>query len=331
MPDDELLDVASQGTLSEPKVLEEQVRRMLADPRSENLVTNFGSQWLYLRNIPSVSPDTDVFPDFDETLRRAMRRETELFLGSIIREDRSALDLLRADYSFINERLAKHYGIPNIYGSHFRRGTYGDDVQRRGLLGQGSIMAVTAYATRTSPVIRGKWVLENLLGTPPPPPPANVPPLDEDSSAQVMSMRERMVAHRQNPVCASCHAIMDPVGLSLENFDATGRWRTQTATFENLDVQGSFPDGTTFDGVAGLNHSILERHNQFVGTLTEKLLTFGLGRQVEYFDAPSVRSIVRKAESQDYRFSSLILGIVESAPFQMRLTEGEAATVEAQQ
>ena len=228
IPDDELIDVAASGTLRNPTVLESQVRRMLADPRADTLVTNFAAQWLYLRNLPAVSPNFIAFPDFDDTLRRAMRQETELFFGSIIHEDRSALDLLTADYTFVNERLAKHYDIPNIYGSHFRRITLPPDSPRGGLLGQGSILAVTAYATRTSPVVRGKWILENLLGTPPPPPPPNVPPLSEDKSDAVLSMRERMVEHRRNPVCASCHAIMDPVGLSLENFDAVGRWRTLT-------------------------------------------------------------------------------------------------------
>ena len=318
IPDDELIDVAANGTLRDPAVLEQQVRRMLADPRSETLVTNFAAQWLYLRNLPAVSPDFIVFPDFDETLRRALRRETELFFESIIREDRSALDLLAADYTFVNERLAKHYGIPNIYGSHFRRITLPPDSPRGGLLGQGSILAVTAYATRTSPVVRGKWLLENILGTPPPPPPPNVPPLSEEKSDKVLSMRERMVQHRRNPVCASCHAIMDPVGLSLENFDAIGRWRTLTDGFQPIDASGSFPDGMTFEGVAGLKQAILSRSDQFVRTLTEKLLTYGLGRAMEYYDAPAVRAIEREAASDDYRFSSLILGIVKSTPFQMR-------------
>ena len=317
-PDDELIEVAANGTLREPDVLESQVRRMLADPRSETLVTNFAAQWLYLRNIPAVSPDFIVFPDFDEALRRAMRQETELFFESVIREDRSALELLTADYTFVNERLAKHYDIPNIYGSHFRRISLPADSPRGGLLGQGSILAVTAYATRTSPVIRGKWVLENILGTPPPPAPPNVPPLSEEKTDRVLSMRERMVQHRRNPVCASCHAIMDPVGLSLENFDATGRWRTVTDGLQPIDASGSFPDGTTFEGVAGLKQAILGRSDQFVRTMTERLLTYALGRATEYYDAPAVRTIEREAASDDYRFSSLILGIVRSTPFQMR-------------
>ena len=321
IPDDELLDVAAAGALREPGMLERQVRRMLADPRAAALVTNFAAQWLYLRNLPAVSPDFTVFPDFDETLRRALGKETELFFASIIREDRSVLDLLGADYTFLNERLAKHYGIPNVYGSHFRRIDLPPGSPRGGLLGQGSILAVTSYATRTSPVVRGKWILENLLGTPPPPPPVNVPPLSDEGSDAVLSMRERMVEHRRNPACASCHAIMDPVGLSLENFDAIGRWRTRTAGFEPLDVEGSFPDGTTFDGAAGLRETLLDRSDQFVRTLASKLLTYGLGRAVEHHDMPAVRVIERDAAAGGYRFSSLILGIVKSTPFQMRRAE----------
>ena len=321
IPDDELIEVAADGALRDPGVLERQVRRMLADPRAEALVTNFAAQWLYLRNLPAVSPDFIVFPDFDETLRRALRTETELFFDSIIREDRSVLDLLTADYTFLNERLAKHYGIPNVYGSHFRRIDLPPGSPRGGLLGQGSILAVTSYATRTSPVVRGKWILENLLGTPPPPPPANVPPLSDEGSDAVLSMRERMVEHRRNPVCASCHAIMDPIGLSLENFDAIGRYRNRTAGFEPLDVEGSFPDGTTFDGAGGLRETLLDRSDQFVRTLASKLLTYSLGRAVEHHDMPAVREIERDAAGDGYRFSSLILGIVKSAPFQMRRTQ----------
>ena len=318
LPDDALIEAAAAGTLRDPAVLESHVRRMLADPRAGSLVTNFAAQWLYLRNLTAVSPDFIVFPDFDETLRRALRRETELFFESIVREDRSALDLLTADYTFVNERLAKHYGMPGIYGSHFRRIALPPDSPRGGLLGHGSILAVTGYATRTSPVVRGKWVLENLLGTPPPPPPPNVPPLSEEKSDAVLSMRERMVEHRRNPVCASCHALMDPVGLSLENFDAIGRWRTLTDGFAPIDASGSLPDGTTFDGVAGLRQALVSRADQFVRTLTERLLTYGLGRAVEYYDAPAVRAIERRAALDDYRFSSIVLGIVNSTPFQMR-------------
>ena len=318
LPDDALIAAAADGTLQDPAVLESHVRRMLADPRAESLVTNFAAQWLYLRNLPAVSPDFIVFPDFDETLRRALRRETELFFESIVREDRGALDLLTADYTFVNERLAKHYGIPGIYGSHFRRITLPPDSPRGGLLGQGSILAVTGYATRTSPVVRGKWILENLLGTPPPPPPPNVPPLSEEKSDAVLSMRERMVQHRRNPACAACHALMDPVGLSLENFDAIGRWRTRTDGFAPIDASGSFPDGTTFDGVAGLRQALVSRADQFVRTLTERLLTYALGRAVEHYDQPAVRAIERESAGDDYRFSSIVLGIVKSTPFQMR-------------
>ena len=318
IPDDALIEAAATGTLREPGVLEAQVRRMLRDDRSQSLVTNFAAQWLYLRNLPAVSPDFTVFPDFDESLRRALRQETELFFGSILREDRSALDLLRANYTFLNERLAKHYGIPGVYGSHFRRILLPPESPRAGILGHGSVLAVTAYATRTSPVVRGKWVLENLLGTPPPPPPPNVPPLSDDKSDAVLSMRERMVQHRSNPVCASCHALMDPVGLAMENFDAIGRWRTLTDGLVPIDASGGLPDGTMFDGVDGLRKAILSRSEQFVATLTERLLTYGLGRATAYYDAPALRTIVRQAEHDDFRFSSLILGIVNSTPFQMR-------------
>ena len=321
IPDDELLDLASRGELRNPEVLEQQVRRLLADGRSTALVDNFAAQWLYLRNLPEVVPDAWLFPDFDDNLRRSMRRETELFFESILREDRSVLDLLEADYTFVDERLAKHYDIPNVYGSRFRRIEFGPDSGRGGLLGQGSILTVTAYATRTSPVLRGKWVLENILGAPPPPPPPNVPPLEDTKTEQAISMRERMVHHRANPVCASCHAMMDPIGLSLENFDAIGRWRTRTDGFAPLDVSGSLPGGITFEGVGGLKEALSSRPELFVTTLTEKLLAYALGRAVEHYDAPAVRRIMRKAEQHDYRFSSLILGIVRSTPFQMRSSQ----------
>ncbi len=318
LPDDALIEAAEAGTLRDPAVLESHVRRMLADPRAGSLVTNFAAQWLYLRNLTAVSPDFIVFPDFDETLRRALRRETELFFESIVREDRSALDLLTADYTFVNERLAKHYEVPGVYGSHFRRIALPPASPRGGLLGHGSILAVTGYATRTSPVVRGKWVLENLLGTPPPPPPPNVPPLSEEKSDAVLSMRERMVEHRRNPVCAACHALMDPVGLALENFDAVGRWRTLTDGFAPIDASGALPDGTAFDGVAGLRQALVSRADQFVWTLSERLLTYALGRAVEHYDQPAVRAIEREAAREDYRFSAIVLGIVNSTPFQMR-------------
>jgi hypothetical protein len=322
VPDDELLDLAIAGRLRQPATLERQVRRMLADPKSDALVTNFASQWLYLRNLAAVSPDARLFPDFDDNLRQAFRRETELFFESIVREDRSALDLLGANYTYVNERLAKHYGIPNVYGSRFRRVDLGEDSVRGGLLGQGSILTVTSYANRTSPVLRGKWILENLVGTPPPPPPANVPLLQEtDAQGRVLSMRERMVQHRSRPECASCHRLMDPAGLSMENFDAIGRWRTRTESGSTVDAAGGLPDGSEFTGMSGLRTALLRRPELFAATFTEKLMTYGLGRGVEYSDAPSVRAIVRNAQSQDYRFSSLVLGIVRSDPFQMRMSQ----------
>jgi mono/diheme cytochrome c family protein len=319
IPDQPLLDLAERQKLSDPQVLEAQVGRMLADPRSETLVTSFADQWLYLRNLRAASPDPRLFPDFDDNLRRAFRRETELFVGSVKSEDRSVLDLLRADYTFVNERLAKHYGIPNVYGSHFRRVTLPADGVRGGLLGQGSFLTVTSYGTRTSPVQRGKWVLENLLGNPPPPPPGNVPPLKENAAGgKVLSMRERMVEHRANPACASCHRLMDPIGLATENFDAIGQWRRTAESGEAIDASGGLPDGSTFEGVAGLKRALLNRPELFVSALTEKLLTYALGRGIDFRDAPAVRSIVRGARTTDYRFSSIVLGVVKSTPFTMR-------------
>ncbi len=321
IPDDELIDVAVNGTLHEPGVLEAQTRRMLADRRADALIHNFGGQWLYLRNVRALTPDEDRFPDFGEELRLAFQRETELFFESILREDRSVLDFLTADYTFINERLARHYGISNVYGSHFRRVTL-PDATRRGLLGQGSILAATAYPTRTSPVLRGKWVLENLLGTPPPLPPPDVPALEEKTaSGETLSMREAMVQHRANPVCASCHRLMDPPGFALEEFDAVGRHRTRNESNEPIDASGVLPDGAVFDGVAGLREALLRRPDLFVTTLTEKLMTYALGRGVEYYDAPAIRVITADAARDAHRFSSLILGIIESPSFQMRRTQ----------
>lgn len=318
-PDEELLGLAIGGKLKEPAVLEQQVRRMLADPRSQALVTNFAGQWLYLRNLAAVNPDPRMFPDFDDNLRQAFRRETELFFESIVKEDRDVLDLLRARYTFVNERLARHYGIPNVYGSRFRRVMLGEGSVRGGLLGQGSILTVTSYANRTSPVLRGKWILENIIGTPPPPPPPNVPPLtDNGAGGKVLSMRERMAQHRANPACSGCHQLMDPAGLSMENFDAIGRWRTRTEAGTAVDASGGLPGGSTFEGMAGLRSALLSRPELFVSTVSEKLLTYALGRGLEYYDAPSVRAIARDARSHDYRFSSLVLGIVKSGPFQMR-------------
>jgi Protein of unknown function (DUF1592)/Protein of unknown function (DUF1588)/Protein of unknown function (DUF1585)/Protein of unknown function (DUF1587)/Protein of unknown function (DUF1595)/Planctomycete cytochrome C len=322
IPDDELLDTAIQGKLRTPAVLEQQVRRMLADSRSQALVSNFAEQWLYLRNLASTTPDMRLFPDFDDNLRQAFRKETELFFESIMREDRSVLDLLRANYTFVNERLAKHYGIPNVYGSRFRRITFPEGSVRGGLLRQGSVLTVTSYATRTSPVIRGKWILDNVLGVPPPPPPPDVPALKENSGGggKNLSIRERMAEHRKNPVCSGCHQLMDPVGFSLENYDAVGRWRT-VDDGKPIDVAGSLPDGSKFDGASGLQKALLSRPENFATTLTEKLLTYGLGRGVENYDAPAVRKIVKTAGNSDFRFSSFILGIVNSTPFQMRRSQ----------
>ena len=318
VPDDELLDVAVKGDLDKPAVLERQVTRMLADPRSQNLVTNFASQWLHLRNLDSITPDMRLFPDFDDNLRQAFREETELLVESVIRENRSVLDLLRANYTFVNERLAKHYGIPNVYGSRFRRIDFGEDAQRGGLLRQGSILLVTSYTTRTSPVIRGKWILDNVLGVPPPPPPATVPALDDvKMSKRNASVRERLAEHRKNPTCAGCHRLMDPVGFALENYDAVGRWRTLESG-EPIDASGTLFDGTDFRGVAGLQSAILKRPELFITTLSEKLLIFAIGRGVAYYDAPAMRKIVRDSSAQDYRFSSIVMGVVNSTPFRMR-------------
>ena len=318
LPDDELLDVAIRGELSQPDELERQARRMLADPRSGNLASNFAGQWLQLRNLVSVSPDGRLYPDFDDNLRQAFREETERFFDSVLREDRSVLDLLKADYTFLNERLAKHYGIPGVYGTRFRRVALSEESKRGGLLRQGSILAVTSYATRTSPVIRGKWVLDNLLGAPPPPPPANVPVLVENSVNAGLPMRERLSEHRNNPVCASCHSTIDPVGFALENFDAVGRWRDHQADSGPVDASGGLPGVGELDGVAGLEAGLLSRPELFTGRVAEKLLTFALGRGVDYYDAPAIRKILRETEPEGYRFSSLILGIVKSVPFQMR-------------
>ena len=317
IPDDELLDVAIAGKLHEPDVLESQTRRMLADKRSRTLVTNFASQWLYLRNLDSILPDMRLYPDFDDNLRQSFRRETELFFESILREDRSVLDLLRADYTFLNERLAKHYGIPNIYGSRFRRVDLGPDVMRGGLLRHGSVLTVSSYPTRTSPVIRGKWVLENILGVPPPAPPPNVPALEETEIAANLSVRDRLAKHRENPVCYSCHRLTDPVGFALENYDAVGRWRTLDGEAP-VDASGGLPDGSEFDGIEGIEEAILARPEIFAGVVTEKLMTYGLGRGVEYFDAPAVREVVLEAKADDFRLSALIVGITKSVPFQMR-------------
>jgi len=318
IPDDQLLDLAEHGRLKNPAVLEQQVRRMMADGRSRALVENFAGQWLYLRNMRTIRPDPLEFREFDDNLRAAFQKETELFFGSVMREDRSVVDLLNADYTFVNERLARHYGIPNIYGSRFRRVTL-NDPERRGLLGEGTLLTVTSYANRTSPVLRGKWVLENILGSPPPPPPPNVSSLpDNGQNGKVLTMRERMEQHRANPVCASCHSRMDPLGFALENFDAIGKWRSTSEANTPLDTSGAFPDGTKFRGPAELRKVLLANPEQFVTTVTEKLLTYAMGRGVEYYDQPAIRKILREAAPGGYRWSSIVLGIVRSTPFQMR-------------
>jgi hypothetical protein len=319
MPDDELLDLAARGKLKTQAILEQQVRRMLADPRSSALVSNFAGQWLYLRNLRNQVPNSLEFPDFDDNLRQALLRETELFFESIMREDRNVLDLMTANYTFVNERLAEHYGIPNINGSHFRRVTLSDDA-RRGLLGKGSVLMVTSHTDRTSPVVRGKWILENLMGAPPPPPPANVPPLKENTEqgGEILSMRDRMEEHRGNPACSGCHSIMDPIGFALENFDAVGSWRTHEARLP-IDASGQLLDGTKVNGVVALRQALLRQPDMFVSTFTEKLLTYALGRGAAYYDMPTIRSIVRDSAQQNYRFSAIVLGIVRSTPFQMRM------------
>jgi mono/diheme cytochrome c family protein len=318
IPDDQLLQLASEGKLR--KQLNEQVHRMLADPKAEALVTNFAGQWLYLRNLRTMVPNSVDFPDFDDNLRQSFLRETELFFGSVMREDRNVLDLMTADYTFVNERLARHYKILNIYGSQFRRVTITDEA-RKGLLGQGSILMVTSHTDRTSPVVRGKWILDNLLGAPPPPMPANVPPLNENPSGKVLTMRERMEEHRANPVCASCHQIMDPIGFSLENFDAVGAWRTREGGTLGtpIDASGQLLDGTKVNGPVELRQALLKHPEIFVSTMTEKLMTYALGRGLQSYDMPVVRQIVR--DSKDYRFTALVLGIINSTPFQMRTAD----------
>jgi hypothetical protein len=324
-PDDLLITVASQGKLKDPAVLEKQVRRMLADPRSEALTSNFAGQWLHLQNLKDANPDLFLYPNFDKSLSQSMRRETELLFDSLMREDRNLLDLLTANYTFVNERLAKHYGIPNILGNRFRRVTL-TDPNRFGLLGQGSMLMLTSTATRTSPVQRGKYVMEVLLGTPPPPPPPNVPALKETAdNGKPRSVRESMEEHRQNPACAGCHAMMDPIGFSLENFDAVGVWRTNDGGFR-IDASGSLFDGTKLDGPASLRQAILNHSDAFIGTFTESLLAYGIGRVIDYRDMPFVREIEHDAARNNNRFSSFILGIVKSPPFQMRRAEENEST-----
>ncbi len=322
IPDDELLELASQGKLKDPAVFDHQVRRMLADPKAQALVGNFAGQWLQLRNLRNVQPNTDLFPDFDDNLRQSFRRETELLFESVAQEDRSVLDLLTADYTFVNERLARHYGIPDVYGSRFRRVAITNDA-RRGLLGQGSILALTSHAERTSPVVRGKWILENILGTPVPPPPPDVPALKGNQEGQKpRTMREQMAEHRANPVCASCHKAMDSIGFAMENFDAVGAWRSEDSG-NPIDASGELGDGTHVDGVLTLRNALVSRPELFAGTLTQKLLIYALGRGLDYRDMPTVRAILRDASRDNYRFSALVLGVVHSTPFQMRTSLGE--------
>lgn len=317
-PDDTLLNLASQGLLHQPAVLERQVHRMLADERAQDMMVDFAGQWLQLRKVDVVVPNAQMFPDFDDSLKRYLRTETELFVDSIRREDRNVLDLLTANYSFLNERIARHYGVLGVKGSHFRKVVYGPENPRRGLLGHGSILTVTSSPIRTRPVVRGKWILENILGTPPPAPPANVPPLKESGSALAQTMRERMAAHRANAVCASCHAMIDPLGFALENFNPVGQHRTVDENFTPIDAAGAMPDGAKFGGLAEFRAGLVRNPEVFVGAVAEKLLIYSLGRGLESYDMPAVRRIVRQASTSDYRFSSVILGIVRSVPFQMR-------------
>ena len=329
IPDDELPKLAGDGKLGNPAVFDRQVRRMLADPKAEALVSNFAGQWLQLRNLRNVQPNTDLFPDFDDNLRQSFRRETELLFESVVQEDRSVLDLLTADYTFVNERLARHYGIPDIYGSRFRRIAVTDDA-RRGLLGQGSILALTSHAERTSPVVRGKWILENILGTPVPPPPPDVPPLKGNQEGErPRTMREQMAEHRANPACANCHKAMDSIGFAMENFNAIGAWRARDSG-NPIDASGELGDGTKIDGVVSLRNALLSRPDMFAGTMTKKLLTYALGRGLDYRDTPAVRAILHDASRDNYRFSTLILGVVHSTPFQMRTASGEGRAVPLQ-
>ncbi len=324
IPDDQLLSLAVQKKLHEPASLEQQIKRMLADPKSDALIANFAEEWLFLRNLKSVAPNLDTYPDFDDNLRQAMKQETELFFGSIMREDRSVLDLLTADYTFVNERLARHYGIPGIYGSQFRK-VHVDDEARRGLLGQGSILTVTSYAARTSPVQRGKWILTNILGVPPTPPPPGVPELkDNGEGAKVLSVRERMELHRANEPCAGCHKVMDPVGFALENFDGVGHWRA-TDDGAKIDPSGTLFEGTRVNGPVELRKMLVARPETFVGVMTEKLLTYALGRGLDASDMPAVRKIVRDAAANGFRFSSLVNGVVNSPPFQMKIKKATAS------
>ena len=319
VPDEPLLASAEQGLLSQPDELAKQVKRMLADPRSARLVTNFADQWLYLRNLESLTPDARRFPDFDENLRQAMRQETERLFEEVLRENRSVLELIQSDHTYLNERLARHYGIEGVHGNHFRKVALTPQMHRGGLLRQGSILSVTSYATRTSPVLRGHWILDNLLGVATPPPPPDVPALEESVVDASLPVRERLMEHRANPACASCHDVMDPIGFSLEHYDAVGRWREREGA-RSVDASGGFPDGSTFTGVEGLEKVLVDRPELFVGTMVSKLLTFALGRGIESSDAPAIRKILLEAEKDDFRFHSVIQSITQSQPFQYRKT-----------
>ena len=331
IPDDELLALAEQGRLGDPAELERQVRRMVADPRSAALTENFAGQWLQLRNLETVVRPGDPYArTFDESLRQGLLRETQLFIDSILRDDRSLLDVLTADYTFLNERVARHYGLLGVQGSHFRRVQYPEDSPRLGLLGHGSVLTLTSHAIRTSPVNRGKWILDNILGTPPPDPPANVPALDDrKTQAKVATLRERMSAHRANPACASCHNIIDPTGFALENFDAVGRWRVVDESFNTIDASGVLPDGTAFAGVTEMTAALVRRPERFVTTVTEKLLTYALGRGVQHYDMPAVRRIVSAAAQDDFRFQTIVVNIVNSYPFRYRRTASDAVAAPA--
>jgi hypothetical protein len=327
IPDEALLAAAEHGQLKDPAVLQSQVRRMLADPRARNLVNNFAYQWLQLRAVEGTHPDPVIFTDFDSSLRDSFIKETELLLENVLLGNRSVLELLTAKYTYVNQRLASHYGIQGIYGDEFRRVEVNDGI-RGGLLGQGGILTSTSYPNRTSPVLRGKWILDTLLGSPPPPPPPDVPALPEaGATGKILSVRERLSEHRKNPACAGCHSRMDPLGFALENLDATGRWRTAESTGpadltpQPIDASAQLPDGTKFDGIAGLRRILLERSDEFVYTMTEKLLTFALGRGADWYDAPAIRDAVRAAQQDDYRFSTLVTSIVTSRPFQMRMSQ----------
>jgi hypothetical protein len=327
IPDDELLDAATKGRLKDPVVLRAQVKRMLADPKSEALIENFAGQWLLLRDLATVQTEAK---NFDDNLRKSFQTETEMLFSAIVREDRSLIELLDADYTFVDERLAQHYGIPNIHGSYFRRVSLPANSPRRGLLGEGSMLTITSVATRTSPVSRGKWILENLLGAPPPQPPPGVEVnLDPDPKAEKpTTLRQRMEQHRRSPQCASCHRLMDPIGFSLENFDQVGTWREQEAG-QPIDSTGQLADGTPVKGIDDLRQAVLSRSDAFMSTAARKMLTYGLGRPLSYQDMPTVRTIVRKTAADKNRLSSLILGVVESAPFQMRIKKPEPAAVRA--